>query len=92
MTWHVARGMVPSAAAEASFVDPFGVLLGGTEPRTAFVLPAGHARSVEIKTVTERQEGLEAFEYADIRCSEGQGGVIDGAFMKVVVSRTTLRH
>jgi hypothetical protein len=31
--------------------------------------------------VTARQAGLEAFDNADFRCSEGQGGVIDVAFM-----------
>jgi hypothetical protein len=70
-TWHLTRGsMVPLRLMKlASWT-----LLGScwrTEPRTALVLPAGHADSVGIKTVTVRQAGLEAFEYADIRCSRG---------------------
>lgn len=38
--------------------------------------------------MTARQAGLEAFENADFRCSEGQGGVIDVALIgRVVVEK-----
>jgi hypothetical protein len=75
--------VVISAADEASFVDPFGVVLG----RLIFIMLCSANRTCtkgRIKTVAARQGGLEAFDNDDFCCSKGQGGVIDDAFMGVV--------
>ena len=64
-------------------MDPLGVSLG----RLVLALlcsASGTCRKVGIKTMTVRQAGLEALEYAEFRCAKGQGGVIDDTFMGVV--------
>jgi hypothetical protein len=57
---------------------PFRGPAGTSDPRAA--LSAQYPRKVVRKTATVRQAGLEALGYADFRCSDAQGGVINGAF------------